>query len=283
VTRVEAGRRRGPLPDPPRSSIETPVAVPALVRGLPPLAILVDYDGTIASADVSDALLAEFTTAEWASHVAEYQTGDLGSRRVRAWEVGLISADPALLRAKAAAQRHDPSFPTFAERARAAGVPVEVVSDGLGFFIEPALEALGVGWLPVVTSSTTFGEGQGARVPRIEFPNGDPHCFVCGTCKRNRVLAHQAAGRSVVFVGDGPSDRFAAGYADLVFAKDALVDICLAAGWPFERWTDFSELDAWLARTLAAFEADPSSIAAPRARPLFCGAEVWGPGRFDPA
>jgi hypothetical protein len=96
------------------------------------------------------------------------------------------------------------------------------------------------------------------------------------------VLAHQAAGRSVVFIGDGTSDRYAAGYADVVFAKDALVRICQDAGWPFERWTAFSELDAWLARTLASFEADASFLAGPRPRPLFCGAEVWGPGRFDP-
>ena len=178
------------LPDPPRSSVLPPVPVPPLEAGQPPLAILVDYDGTIARTDVSDALMAEFVTADWESHVAEYDAGLVGSRRLMAWEVGLITADPDALRAKAAAQPHDPAFRPFAERALAAGVPVEVVSDGFGFFIEPALEALGVGGLPVVTAATTFGPG-GAR---IEFPNGNPDCFVCGTCKRNRVLAHQAAG-----------------------------------------------------------------------------------------
>ncbi len=122
-----------------------PAPVPPLEPARPPLAILVDYDGTIAQTDVSDALLAEFVTADWESHVAEYDAGLVGSRRLMAWEVGLISADPAALRAKAAAQPHDPAFRPFAERARAAGIPVEVVSDGFGFFIEPALEALGLG------------------------------------------------------------------------------------------------------------------------------------------
>ena len=176
-----------------------------------------------------------------------------------AWEVGLITADPDALRAKAAAQPHDPAFRPFAERALAAGIPVEVVSDGFGFFIEPALEALGVGWLPVVTAATTFGP-DGAR---IDFPNGNPDCFLCGTCKRNRVLAHQAAGRAVAFIGDGPSDRYAAGYSDVVFAKESLEQICIAEGWPFTRWTAFSEIDAWLQRTLAAFAADPAVAARP--------------------
>ena len=268
-----------PLPDPPRSSVLPPAPVPPLLPGQPPLAILVDYDGTIARTDVSDTLMAEFVTADWESHVADYDAGRTGSRRLMAWEVGQITADPDALRAKAAAQPHDPSFRPFAERALAAGIPVEVVSDGFGFFIEPALAALGVGQLPVVTAATTFGPDG----PRIEFPNGNPDCFVCGTCKRNRVLAHQAAGRAVVFIGDGPSDRYAAGYSDVVFAKESLEQICLAEGWTYRRWTEFSEIDAWLARTLEAFAADPLSLPGPTHRPLFCGAEVWGPGRFDPA
>ena len=78
----------------------------------------------------------------------------------------------------------------------------------------------------MVTARTTFS---GPRAS-ISFPNGHPTCRVCGTCKRDRVLAHQAAGRAVVFIGDGESDRYAAGYADVVFAKRSLVRICIEAG-----------------------------------------------------
>ena len=166
----------------------------------------------------------------------------------------------------------------FAEAARAAGIPVEVVSDGFGFFIEPALAALGVPWIPVVTADTRFGPDG----PSIAFPNGDPHCFVCGTCKRNRVLAHQAAGRRVVFIGDGESDRFAAGYADVVFAKHSLERFCLERGWPFERWTAFSEIHRWL-EGRAGVVRGGSRVAA-RSGPA--AAVLWrgdlGPGSVDP-
>ena len=84
---------------------------------------------------------------------------------------------------------------------------------------------------------------------------------MCGTCKRDRVLAHQAAGRAVVFIGDGESDRYAAGYSDIVWAKRSLVRICLEAGWPFHRWTEFREIEAWLAETLTAWAADPDEPA----------------------
>ena len=51
----------------------------------------------------------------------------------------------------------------------------------------------GVGDVPVVSADTHIGpDGR----PVIAFPNGHPSCFVCGTCKRARVRAHQAAGRA---------------------------------------------------------------------------------------
>jgi hypothetical protein len=86
----------------------------------------------------------------------------------------------------------------------------------------------------------------------------------------------------VVFVGDGESDRYAAGYSDIVFAKRALVKLCVENGWAFRRWTEFAEIDAWLADTIAAWRADPATLPAPSTRPFFCGPEVWGEGRWDP-
>jgi HAD superfamily phosphoserine phosphatase-like hydrolase len=252
--------------------------VQPLRPGEPPLAILVDYDGTIAQTDVSDAVMAEHVPAIWESEAAAYDAGLMGSRRLMEIEMSLVDAPVEALLATAAAQPHDPGFVPFVRRAQAAGVVVEVVSDGFGFFIDPALGALGVAELPVITARTTFA----GRRASIAFPNGHPACFVCGTCKRNRVLDHQAAGRLVVFIGDGESDRYAAGYSDIVWAKRALVRICLEAGWEFRRWTEFSEIEAWLESTLQAWRRDPSTLPGPIARPFFCGPEPWGEGVSNP-
>ena len=252
--------------------------VPPLLPGEPPLAILVDYDGTVALTDVSDTVMAEHVPGIWETEVAAYDAGRMGSRHLMELEMALVDAPPQALLATAAAQPHDPGFAAFVRRAQAARIPVEIVSDGFGFFIDPALQALGVGELPVITARTTFA----SRTASIAFPNGNPTCFVCGTCKRDRVLAHQAAGRAVVFIGDGESDRYAAGYSDVVWAKRSLVRICIEAGWPYERWTEFHEIDAWLEQLLAAWRADPTTLPGPRARPFFCGPEVWGEGLIDP-
>jgi HAD superfamily phosphoserine phosphatase-like hydrolase len=261
----------------------TAPTVPPLVPGTPPLALLIDYDGTISLTDVTDEVLAAHVPGVWEEAAARYDAGRMGSRHLMTWELDLVRADPAALLATAAEQPHDDGFVPFVRRAQVAGIPIEIVSDGFGFFIEPALARLGVPELPVVTALTTFAGDRAS----IAFPNGHPECFVCGTCKRTRVLAHRAAGRQVVFIGDGESDRYAAGYSDIVFAKRLLERICLDAGWPFTRWTRFSEIDAWLAGVLEAFEADPATLprvvpGAPPPHPFFCGPEAWGPGLIDP-
>mgnify|MGYP003294992178 CR=1 FL=1 len=151
------------------------------------------------------------------------------------------------------------AFPGFVDSVRARGATVEVVSDGFGFYVASNLAALGVNDVCIATNENRVGEGSAG----MSFPFGHPSCFVCGTCKRERVRLHQASGRVVVFIGDGSSDRYAAAHADVVFAKGSLARICTAEGWPFTSWESFAdvatrvELGDALSGTLAA-EAIPA-------------------------
>ena len=162
----------------------------------------------------------------------------------------MVDADPADLLATAAAQPHDAGFVPFVRRAQAAGIPVEVVSDGFGFFIEPALRGAGrAGAAGRHRPDDVRGPARGDRVP--ERAPALPR--LRDVQARPRPGSTRRPAGAVVFIGDGESDRYAAGYSDVVFAKRSLVRICLEAGWPFQRWTEFSEIDAWLADTLEAW------------------------------
>ena len=193
-------------------------------------------------------------------------------------EMALVDAPSAALLATAAAQPHDPGFVPFVRRAQAAGIPVEIVSDGFGFFIEPALEALGVGELPVITARTTF-EGRRAS---IAFPNGHPTCFVCGTCKRNRVLEHQAAGRAVR-VHRRRRERPLCRGLQRCRVGQAFAGPDLPRGRLAVRPLDRVRRDRSLARRVAGRLAGRSGDRCPsHDHPFFCGPEVWGEGLVDP-
>jgi 2-hydroxy-3-keto-5-methylthiopentenyl-1-phosphate phosphatase len=71
------------------------------------------------------------------------------------------------------------------------------------------------------------------------------------------VLNARALG-PVVYVGEGGSDRFGAIYSDVVFAKDALVDIARADGVPFLEWRTFDDVRHQLER----LEEIPGAIGA---------------------
>jgi len=93
------------------------------------------------------------------------------------------------------------------------------------------LQAHDVSDVPVITNDWDDGA--------MTFPNGHGVCIGCGTCKMRAVL--EAPG-PVAFVGEGDSDRFGALYADIVFAKDALVGWCERDGVSFVPWKDFDDV-----------------------------------------
>ena len=262
--------------------------VEPVAAGRSPVSFLVDYDGTISQVDIGDALLARHFSdaAELARKDALYEAGRLGSRELIKWDMDVLPRDPELLVREAAAMPNDPSFPGFVSGVRRRGAQLEVVSDGLGFYVRSNLAAMGLTDVPVATNENRLADG-GAGV---SFPYGHPTCFVCGTCKRERVRLHQAVGRVVVFVGDGMSDRYAAAHADVVFATGDLARICADEGWPYHAWQNFDEVSAQVERAFTDGRLPLKAGDLPdwRARwarppgPFICGPEVWGPGRTTP-
>jgi 2-hydroxy-3-keto-5-methylthiopentenyl-1-phosphate phosphatase len=253
-----------------------------------PVSVLVDYDGTISRQDVGDELLARFAPdpAAVTEQDRRYDAGLVGSRDLMRWDMEQLPRDAELLRQTAASIPQDETLAELVSVANRHRASIEIVSDGLAFYLESNLARMGLGDLSIATNENRLdGPAFG-----LSFPYGHPRCFVCGTCKRERVRAHQSAGRAVVFVGDGTSDRFAAAHADVVFAKHALARMCEREGWPFHRWRTLAEVADWLD---PAFESGdlPATPAeyegwratrAPAPRAFICGPEVWGPDRTTP-
>jgi 2,3-diketo-5-methylthio-1-phosphopentane phosphatase len=254
------------------------------------VSVLVDYDGTVSRRDIGDVLLAEHALVDRAMVLAkdaDYDAGRAGSRELMQWDMEVLPRDGELLRAVAGTIAQDETFVSFVTAVREAGAAIEIVSDGLGFYVASNLARLdrSLADLAIATNQNDVDGGGG-----MTFPYGHPACFVCGTCKRERVRAHEAGGRVVVFIGDGQSDRYAAHHADVVFAKEALLAWGRATGRDFIEWERFAEIEAWFRTALAdgRLPAEAADLAAWRAthRPLrpdfICGPEAWGANRTIP-
>jgi 2-hydroxy-3-keto-5-methylthiopentenyl-1-phosphate phosphatase len=201
--------------------------------------ILVDFDGTACLHDVAEHLLMRFGDASWPSYDEAWARGEIGARDgIRAQAAMLDAPTDELLAYALGHCPIDPTFVPFVGWAGVAGLPVTIVSDGFGFYIEPLLATAGIEGVPVLTNAWLDRD--------VTFPNGHGECVGCGTCKMRAVL--EAPG-PVAFVGEGDSDRFGALYADVVFAKDALVEWCRGDGVPFVPWNDFDDVRAHLEST----------------------------------
>jgi 2-hydroxy-3-keto-5-methylthiopentenyl-1-phosphate phosphatase len=197
--------------------------------------ILVDFDGTACLHDVAEHLLIRYGDPSWPSYDEAWGRGEIGARDgIRAQAAMLHAGTDELVRFALGHCPIDPTFAPFVRWASGERLPVTIVSDGFGFYIGPLLSAAGID-VPVITN--TWQDG------RMSFENGHAVCVGCGTCKMRAVLEAPAP---VAFVGEGDSDRFGALYADIVFAKDALVGWCRRDGVPFVPWKNFDDVRARL-------------------------------------
>jgi 2-hydroxy-3-keto-5-methylthiopentenyl-1-phosphate phosphatase len=212
--------------------------------------VLVDFDGTACTHDVAEHLMERFGEPEWREWDERWIRHEVDTRAAIRGQVAPFSDLHDELIAYAVAHCPlDPTFPAFARWCREHDIDVTIVSDGLGLYIPPILAANGVSDVAVVTNDWAGGA--------LAFPNGHPECDWCGTCK---MLAVQRAAGPVAFVGEGHSDRYGALYADVVFAKEELVQLCTDDGVAFRPYANFDDVR----RELEATTSLPGAVAPDR-------------------
>jgi len=210
------------------------------------LNILCDFDGTIATEDVTDSLLSRFADPEWETIEAAWKAGEIGSRECMTRQVALIRATPEEIDRHLERIELDRHFAGFVWLARTYGMPLTVVSDGLDYAIRALLAREGLGDLPVIANHL---EQVGADRYRLLSPHAEPACRAAsGTCK---CAVANATDSRTLLVGDGASDFCAGASVDLVFAKASLLDHCRARGLPHVACGNFAE-----AQTLLSALAD---------------------------
>jgi HAD superfamily phosphoserine phosphatase-like hydrolase len=152
------------------------------------------------------------------------------------WE--LITAPEDEVLAVIEAQRLDPAFPAFARLCDEHGYPLYIVSDGFDFYIYPLLRKAHLEHLPVVANSLRYV--QGAPEMRFLLQRGPDQYYA--NDKTYVMDQVRQPGNTLVYIGDGYSDRAAAHHADLLFAKDRLAEYCAQEHIAFEPFTTFEDI-----------------------------------------
>ncbi len=214
-----------------------------------PAYVYVDFDGTIAPDEPTDALFDRFADPAWRDAERAWQRGLLTSRECMQYQVELLRATPEQLDEFLAGISIDGDFPAFALLCRQLGMPIVVVSDGLDLVVEAVLKSAGL----KLSSFANRLEFLGGDRWELTFPYARPGCSM-GNCKCNH--ASLVTGGARILVGDGRSDFCMADSADLVLAKAKLADHCQSSGINHYRIGNF--LDA--AQVLSAWSRAPDRL-----------------------
>jgi 2-hydroxy-3-keto-5-methylthiopentenyl-1-phosphate phosphatase len=221
----------------------------------PGAVVFLDFDGTITLQDATDAILDAFAGPGWLQIEDAWLSGQIGSRECLAAQMALVTATRNQIDRLLDVIGVDPGFAVLLDTCAAHAVPVHVLSDGFDYCIERILGRPALNLLRrltdshIVSSSLRLVRGQW----RAAFAHPPEACaHGCATCKPAAMKSLNAADAVTVFVGDGMSDRYAAAYADVVFAKDKLAAFCNNASIPCTGFDTLTTVAVSLERLLSA-------------------------------
>jgi 2-hydroxy-3-keto-5-methylthiopentenyl-1-phosphate phosphatase len=208
------------------------------------LAIISDFDGTISKQDTNDLLFRTFGNSHNEYIERLFIEGRIGTREgmLRHFRELRLSeeeyTDFILNNVEI-----DDGFKAFYTEAKEHDIPLIIVSAGFVNGILPLLDRESIKHPQVYANRLIFGEEK----IEVDFAHDIDKCSSgfgpCGNCKLRYLEEFREAGKKVVFIGDGLTDRCIAGKADLVFAKDALAQYCLDIGIPYIGYRDFYDIN----------------------------------------
>jgi len=229
----------------------------------PAAIVFLDFDGTITHRDATDAILDAFAEPRWLQIEDAWVSGRIGSRECLGAQMALVTAAREQIDRLLDEIDVDPGFATLLDVCAAGQVPVHILSDGFDYCIRRILGRpdrnliARLAGLEIVSSSLQPAAGRW----RATFAHPpEPCAHGCATCKPAAMERLNAAGAVSVFVGDGMSDRYAASYADVVFAKDKLAAYCEGASIPYTPYDTLAAVAGGIERLLKAGPLLPRSL-----------------------
>ncbi|HSJ38210.1 MAG TPA: 2-hydroxy-3-keto-5-methylthiopentenyl-1-phosphate phosphatase [Planococcus sp. (in: firmicutes)] len=204
--------------------------------------IFCDFDGTITNNDNIIAIMKKFDPPGWLPIKDAIMGQEISIREGVSKMFALLPAsskEEIIEYVLEQAEIRD-GFSEFVAYARKNDIPLYIVSGGIDFFVHPLLEPYG----PFAGVYCNESDFSGDTI-RILFPHGcDEQCTSqgCGCCKPSIIRELLTEGTSSVVIGDSITDLEAAKQADLVIARDFLIQKCDELQIPYEPFDNFQDV-----------------------------------------
>jgi len=196
-----------------------------------------DFDGTITTEDASFYLLDAYAEGDWRSILEQYKEGRITVGEFNTRAFAMIKEDEATLLSKLEENvRVRPGFRELLDHCAYRGFRFVIVSNGLQFYIEAVLRALGIEGIEVRAATNRFAP-DGVHVQYIA-PDGT---ILQDGFKEAYIKLFLSEGYRVIYVGNGTSDSYASRHAHEVFATGDLLSYYMRhelACIPFDDLTD---------------------------------------------
>ncbi|MBN1293101.1 MAG: MtnX-like HAD-IB family phosphatase [Candidatus Latescibacteria bacterium] len=210
--------------------------------------LFVDFDGTAAHDDVGDSifeafLLPDLLKQRWHDYIIdEWKAGKISSFECLITECEHTRVTQDELNRHLDQRTLTPGFTKTVAYCKDNGIPLTILSDGMDYYIEYILKKHGIGDVQFKSNHMYFNNGSLG----VKFPYEGKGCGRCGNCKRWHIDTLRQNGETVIYVGDGYSDRYAIRDADIIFARRDLTEYCLKHAIDFHEYNDFFDILSYL-------------------------------------
>lgn len=197
-----------------------------------------DFDGTITEEDASFYLLDAYAEGDWRSILEQYKEGRItvGEFNTRAFAM-IKKSESTLLSTLDENVRIRPGFRELLDHCAYRGFRFVIVSNGLQFYIEAILRALGIVGIEVRAATNRF-EPNGVQVQYVA-PDGT---ILQDGFKEAYIKLFLSEGYRVIYIGNGTSDSYASRHAHMVFATGDLLSYYTRHGLPCIPFDDLTDV-----------------------------------------
>jgi 2-hydroxy-3-keto-5-methylthiopentenyl-1-phosphate phosphatase len=184
--------------------------------------IFFDFDNTVTLGDVLNDLIERYSiNSEWTTLEKAWVLGEITTKECLVGQMKWIRISKQELNKYLKTVQIDPYFSKLIELLRRRGIESFIVSDNFEPIIQMILDNHGIKDVPIYANHLRFYKDH--IFP--SFPYQNSNCSFCAHCKKVHFMNDiHSMNDPIIYIGDGRSDICAAKEADIVFAKNILLE-----------------------------------------------------------